>query len=692
MLRLTSAMRDRAARLEALDKSQASIEFSLDGTILDANENFLRTMGYEWEEISRQHHRMFVEPTHAESMEYRQFWDRLRQGEFQSAEYKRVGKGGKEVWIRATYSPVMGRDGKPQKVVKYALDVTEQKRLIADYVGQIEALGKSQAVIHFNTDGFILHANENFLRAMGYELDEIKGKHHRMFVEADQATSPDYYTFWQRLAQGEYQSAEYKRLGKNGREIWIQASYNPIFGNDGKVVKIVKYATDITRQKLEYADYIGQIDAVNKSQAVIHFDMQGNILDANRNFQQTMGYELDEIKGKHHRMFVDGAEANSQAYHDFWYRLNNGEFQAAEYKRVAKGGKEVWLQATYNPIFDMNGRPFKIVKYATDITQQKLRVAEYVGQIDAVNKSQAVIHFDMDGNIQEANENFLRAMGYHLDEIKGRHHRMFVEPDYATGAEYQEFWRRLNNGEYQSGEYKRLGKGGREVWIQASYNPILDMSGKPFKVVKYAVDITGQMAARKEVASSTDQALMNVQAVAASVEEMNSSISEIARTMGLSRETIENICVKMGDVDTATKQLQEAATAMDNVVQMIQKTADQISLLALNATIESARAGEAGKGFAVVAGEVKNLANQTTNATGQISHEIQAMQTMSSQVAEALNGIASSINSVREFISGIASAIEEQTAVTKEITSNMHNASSRVAAISDSVNKIVKVA
>src|SRR5581483_1844015 len=165
---------------------------------------------------------------------------------------------------------------------------------------------------------------------------------------------------------------------------------------------------------------------------------------------------------------------------------------AAEYKRIGKGGKEVWIQASYNPILDMNGKPFKVVKYATDVTQQKLVSADYAGQIAAIQKSQATIEFMMDGTVVSANDNFLKALGYTLDEIKGKHHSMFVDEDYRRSSEYKEFWANLNRGEYQGREYKRIGKGGKEVWIQASYNPILDLNGKPCKVVKYATDVTQQ--------------------------------------------------------------------------------------------------------------------------------------------------------------------------------------------------------
>ena len=304
----------------------------------------------------------------------------------------------------------------------------------------LDALDKSQAMIEFDPNGNILYANENFLGAMGYSLGEVRGKHHSMFVDPKYGASTEYKTFWEDLRRGEFKSEEFQRFAKGGKEIWIQASYNPVKDRSGQVCKVVKYATDITAQKLQNADYAGQIDAIGKSQAVIEFDLQGNILNANNNFLGATGYTLDEIKGQHHSMFVDPAYANSPDYRTFWERLGRGEYLSGEYQRFGKGGKEVWIQASYNPIMDMSGKPFKVVKYATDITAQKLQNADYSGQIDAIGKSQAVIEFDLQGNILNANNNFLGATGYSLDEIKGKHHSMFVDQKYASSAEYTEFW------------------------------------------------------------------------------------------------------------------------------------------------------------------------------------------------------------------------------------------------------------
>src|SRR5207244_1206816 len=307
---------------------------------------------------------------------------------------------------------------------------------------------------------------------LGYSLGEIKGKHHRMFVDPSERDGASYRDFWTALRRGEYQAAEYKRIGKGGKEVWIQATDNPVLDGSGKPVKVVKFATDITARKIKAMEDAGQIAAIGRAQAVIAFEMNGTIVTANENFLKALGYTLAEIQGKHHSIFVDSQERDSAAYRESWAKLNRGENQSAEYKRIGKGGREVWILASYNPVLDEKGKPFRVVKFATDVTSQKLSTADLAGQIAAIRKSQAVIEFNMDGTIIGANQNFLKTLGYSLDEIRGRHHSMFVDPSERDGAAYREFWAALNRGDYQAAEYKRIGKGGKDVWIQAPYNPI----------------------------------------------------------------------------------------------------------------------------------------------------------------------------------------------------------------------------
>jgi methyl-accepting chemotaxis protein len=555
--------------------------------------------------------------------------------------------------------------------------VFQLRRSSASDKALADALGRSQAVIEFGMDGTILTANDNFLKALGYTLGEIQGKHHGMFVDPSERDSAAYRDFWAKLNRGEYQAAEYKRIGKGGKEIWIQATYNPVLDAGGKPVKVVKFATDITAHKIRSMEDAGQIAAIGRAQAVIAFEMNGTIVTANENFLRVMGYTLAEIQGKHHSMFVEQAERDSAAYREFWARLNRGENQSAEYKRVGKGGKEVWIIASYNPVLDEKGKPFRVVKFATDVTSQKLSTADLAGQIAAIGKSQAVIEFNMDGTIIGANQNFLKTVGYALDEIRGRHHSMFVEPSERDGAAYRDFWAALNRGEYQAAEYKRIGKGGKEVWIQASYNPILDLNGKPFKVVKYATDTTAQVLVRM----GNERVRGMMESVAAGAEELNASVREISEAMTKSRDTASTAVGRVEAADAQAKRLNEAAQAMSGIVELIGNITGQINLLALNATIESARAGEAGRGFAVVASEVKNLATQAKQATDKIGQEIGNLNSISGDVVSALDSIKQAIQGVNEYVTATAAAVEEQSTVTSEMSSSMQRAAAEAKAI-----------
>jgi len=403
------------------------------------------------------------------------------------------------------------------------------------------------------------------------------------------------------------------------------------------------------------------IQALDRSLAIIRFSLDGAILHANENFLKLMGYGLEEIRGKHHRIFVEPSYANGAEYANFWNKLRRGEFDAGEYRRLGKGGCEVWIQASYNPVFDRNGNLNSIVKVASDITDRKRAYADYQGQIAAIRKVQAVISFDLDGKILDANEIFLGLMGYSLDEVRGRHHSIFVEPGYDRSPEYQQFWAHLRAGHADSRVYRRIGKHNKEVWIQASYNPILDQNGKPFKVVKFATDITDMMRLRESAAR-------NAESAATATAQLSASIAEISSNMAEALKATDGIVQTASSSTSATDELLKSARMMEEVMNLIRQIADRVNILALNAAIEAARAGEAGKGFAVVANEVKNLANQTASATDKIVSEIGAVQVISTSVTQSVQATMRDARLVNTYVQGVAAAIEQQSAATREIS------------------------
>ena len=463
-----------------------------------------------------------------------------------------------------------------------------------------------------------------------------------------------------------------------------------------------------------------KLDAVYASHAVIEFAIDGTILSANSQFLRAMNYDLAEIRGRNHSMFLLPGESESTEYRQFWEMLRQGRQQISEFRRIGKGRREVWIQGSYCPVLGRGGKVLRVVKFALDITESKLVSADHAAQIAAIYRELAVIEFTPEGMVLSANENFLTAFGYSIAEITGKPHRMFVDPAEVARPEYAVFWENLRKGESQKGEFRRIGKQGQDVFIQGSYNPVYDPAGRLWKIVKYATVVTQLVrerqkrvemssmvgtellevgAAAAKTSNHTNNAVqaahrssMSVQAVAAGAEELAASVAEISRQIShMTRSTTE----AKDQSDRAGQIISELVSAADRirqVVVLINGIAGQTNLLALNATIEAARAGDAGKGFAVVASEVKALAGQTARATDEIAQQVGQVQSAVEAAVTAIGAIEQSIGGLSEVTNSIAAAVEEQGAVAKDMSQNMHSAAAEVDQVNGNLNEIANAA
>ncbi|WP_117195077.1 methyl-accepting chemotaxis protein [Rhizobium terrae] len=437
------------------------------------------------------------------------------------------------------------------------------------------------------------------------------------------------------------------------------------------------------------ADAKATLAALAQSQAIIEFDLSGKILTANENFCKALGYTLSEIVGKHHSMFCDPAYTKSQAYKDFWARLGSGKYDAAAYKRLGKGGREIWIQASYNPVMS-GGKPYKVVKFATDITAAKLKASEDEGKINAISRSQAIIEFTPNGDVLTANENFLACLGYQLSEIVGKHHSMFCEPAFRDSAEYRDFWKKLASGEVVAAEFKRIGKGGKIAWIQASYNPIFDAEGRVFKVVKFATDITERVRAVDDIAvgltalSHGDLTARIEKPFIPTLEQIrldfNEAIAKLAEAMRTVGENAEGIAGSSSEVRQASDSL---AKRTEQQAAAVEETAAALEEISRTVTDSAKRAEEAGDlvsrtkksaehSGAVVRnavgamGQIENSSNEISNIIGVID-EI-AFQTNllalnagveAARAGEAGKGFAVVAQEVRELAQRSAGAAKE---------------------------------
>jgi methyl-accepting chemotaxis protein len=461
------------------------------------------------------------------------------------------------------------------------------------------------------------------------------------------------------------------------------------------------------------------LSAISKSQAIIEFDIQGKVLTANESFCRTLGYELKEIVGNHHRMFCDPAYVATPAYHDFWARLGRGEYDAGTYKRFAKGNREIWIEASYNPVF-RNGKPVKVVKFATDVTEAKKKTIDDAGKLEALSRSQAVIEFLPTGEILTANENFCSALGYALSEIIGKHHSIFCDPAYARTEEYKRFWQRLAQGEFIANEFVRYGKGGKEIWIQAAYNPIVDTDGRVYKVVKFATDVTSRMSAISELAgalrrlsegdltktlersfvpsmeqlrhdfNTTIKKLSetlttvghNASAIAAGSRELGNSAGAFSKRTEQQAASVEETAAALEEITTTVADSSQRAEEAGRLVAETKRGAEESGTVVRNAVAAMDQIEKSSREITNIIGVIDDIAFQTNLLA--LNAGVEA-----ARAGEAGKGFAVVAQEVRELAQRSASAAKEIKALITTSSEHVRNGVGLVGQTGEALEQIV---
>jgi methyl-accepting chemotaxis protein len=614
---------DLRGQVQAMAKAQAVIEFELDGTIRTANELLLKTVGYTLDEIRGKHHSLLVEPAQRDSAEYRAFWARLARGEQQAGQYHCVGQGGRDVWLQASYNPIMDARGRAFKVVAYATDIGAHKGRAADHKGQLAAIAKAQGVIEFELDGTIRTANELFLRAVGYQLEEIKGKHHSLLVEPAQRDSGEYRAFWAKLARGEHDAGQYQRIGKGGREVWLQASYNPIMDASGRPFKVINYATDITAQQQLAVHSLRLKTALdNVSANVMMADAEQRIIYLNRSAlalferiavqlrRELPNFDPASLIGSNLDVLQRGMAGRQRL------PAETGSTRACEF-RIGS----LTLCTIANPVLDSQGKPLGTVVEWVDRTQEA-KVEEEVAAIVAAAQAGDLLARIRRDDKQDFFEKLAAGINGMLDNMM---HVVRQIKDAASAVQ-----------------------NGAEEISQGSMN----LSQRTEKTA----------ASLEETASSMEQMTSTVKQTADNAYQAN----QLAMA---ARQQAQKGGAVVGSAVQAMSAINGASKKIADIIGVIDEIAFQTNLLALNAAVEAARAGEQGRGFAVVASEVRNLAGRSATAAKEIKaliHDSVAKVNEGSKLVDesgrTLAEIVNAVKKVTDIVGDIAAASREQSA------------------------------
>ena len=685
---ITAAKKEQLEELEEL-KVRASItdmtsivsDANLKGDILSINQKYIEVSKYSRDELIGQPHSITRHPDMPKEV-FKEMWSTIGRGKIFRGVVKNRAKDGTPYYVDACIAPVLDKRGKPRKYIGVRYDITEAEIERHNMRGIFDAINSSYAYIEFDTEGKVLTANSNFLDLMEYQLEDIVGKHHRTFVDPSFANSGEYIQFWNDLAAGKSKTDTFKRITRSGKGVYIQATYSAIKDEVGRVFKVAKIATDVTREKLEV---VGQLDAISKAQAAIEFSMDGKISAVNDNFLEMFGYASNEVIGQHHSLMLDASGKNTQEFKEFWDRLQRGEQNSGQYKYITKNGRDIWIQGFASPLMDLNRQPFKVVMYASDITQQ---VAAKQMLESAVIQTKDVISAAREGDLSQripmdGKEGGIAELCDNVNSLIGTTDITMKEVGRVLEALAQGDLRQKAPDDYQ-GAFGRLAD---------HVNKTVDNLVNIVNSISDSADVISD--AIKEIASGNSDLSERTEKQAANLEETAASIEELTSTVRQNAENAQQANqLAIGASDVAEKggnvvsqvvrtmsSINDSSKKIVDIISVIDGIAFQTNILALNAAVEAARAGEQGRGFAVVATEVRNLAQRSSAAAKEI-------KTLIGDSVEKVESGTKLVDEAGTTMDEIVQSIKHVADIIGEITTASHEQSSGIEQVNDAITQI----